>query len=169
MKKIIYFLLLTSVFTLSFARMVCDATSYPNYLTSYWPPTEDGDFYIVSSSNTYSDGTLMRTGGGFEYTAWKSTAFYKSHWISCTLTTDADLVKDYWPYERTCYLLTAHCTITEKTQFWTTGVKYTELKGYRSNGTLQWSRDEEGSTDIYCYNNSGMNIVKRVNDPQYCK
>lgn len=151
------------------ARSVCDRTSYPKYLSQYYTPSEDGDYYIVSSSNTYSDGTRMETGMSFEYTNWKSDARYKSHWITCLITTDPELVRNYYPYEESCYVLTAHCTIIEKTQFWEAGVKYTELKGYRSNGTLRWARDEAGSTDIYCYNSSGMSIIKRVNDPQYCK
>ena len=77
--------------------------------------------------------------------------------------------KKCWKFGSSCFEYTLNCTVKARIQFYAAGVKYTDKKGYRTDGTLKWSRDKAGSTDIYCYNKSGMSVVKRVNDPYYCK
>lgn len=149
---------------------VCDTWSYSNSVTPRFTPIESGTYYAISKTLTYANGERMVKGNGFEYTAWKDALWYNTHAILCAIS-DIEAKSQYnYLGERydTCYLITLDCLVSERIQFYTAGVNYTDLKGYRTDGTLQWTRDKIGSTDIYCYNKSGMTIVKRVNDPQYC-
>lgn len=171
MKKIIIItiLLLSSI---AFSG-VCNSWSYKNSVDDVITPTESGKYYAITKNNTFSNGESIEIGKGFSYNKWKNDLWYKTHWISCSITniepkagySFGEIFGDY----ESCFLITLDCSVEERTQFYDTDVKYTDLKGYRRDGTLQWTRNEIGSTDIYCYNKSGMNIVKRVNDPQYCK
>lgn len=176
MKKLFFAIMLLS--NLVFAG-ICDSWSYANHVTSSFPPIKSGKYYAISSDNTYSDGSRIKNEDYFLYTAWKDDIWYNTHWISCSVNNieyKAERETRYFQSvgsveytTKSCYLLTLNCTVSERTQFYAADVKYTDLKGYRKDGTLKWTRDEIGSTDIYCYNNTGMTIIKHVNDPQYCK
>lgn len=137
---------------------------------SYFPPTKSGTYTQISSTNTYSDGTIKSVGKGIMFPSWEDTDFYKQHWISCSIT-DIEHKSQYNEYSgyESCYVYTINCSVSERTQFYAANVSYTTLQGYRDDGTRKWSRDEPGSTDISCYNNTGMYVTKRVNDPYYCK
>lgn len=167
MKKIVF----TTIILLSslvFAG-VCDSWSYTNSATPQFVPIKSGKYYAISKDITYSNGERMVKGNGFIYTRWEDDLWYTTHWISCSITDIEKKIATEYKYHQSCYLITLDCSVLERTQFYAADVKYTDLKGYRTDGTLQWTRDKIGSTDIYCYNKSGMTIVKRVNDPQYCK
>ena len=125
-------------------------------------PTKSGRYYAYDNDLKYSDGTDIEVGKSYMYTSWKDTKWYNYHYISCKIT-DIDTIDD------SLYVLRLYCTVEERTQFYLSDVTYYDLNGYRTDGTLKWSRDEVGSTDIHCYNKSGMSVVKRVNDPYYCK
>ena len=168
MKKIVFITYLFS--SIVFAR-VCDSWSYSNGVNDLIVPIKTGKYYAISDDNTYSNGERILTGKYFQYTAWEDNFLYNTHWISCKvkdIEPKSEYNRFYEKYE-SCYLLTLYCDVSERTQFYKDDVKYTDLKGDRRDGTLKWSRDEIGSTDIYCYNKSGMTIIKHVNDPQYCK
>lgn len=177
MKKFI-FITIMFLSSIVYAGM-CDWYSYTNSVTSFILPVKSGKYYAITKTNTFSNGEPKEIGKGFAYTDWEDNKWNKTHWVSCSI---ADI--EYKAERKThylesigsveytaesCYLLTLDCTVEERTQFYAADVKYTDLKGYRRDGTLKWTRDEAGSTDIHCYNKSGMTIVKRVNDPQYCK
>lgn len=149
---------------------VCDSWSYSNSVNSLIVPTKTGKYYAISDDNTYSNGERILKGNYFQYAAWEDVFWYNTHWISCKvkdIKPKSEYNRFYEKYE-SCYLLTLYCDVSERTQFYKDDVKYTDLKGYRRDGSLKWTRDKIGSTDIYCYNKSGMAIIKRVNDPQYC-
>ena len=169
MKKLI-FIAIMLLSNLVFAGD-CNVYSYTNPVNSYIPPIKSGTYYAITKHNTYSNGERILKGNGYMYSNWEDNILYKAHRISCSVT-DIEPKSEYNRYleqYESCYLLTLNCSVEEKTQFYTANVKYTDLNGYRTDGTLRWTRDEIGSTDIYCYNKTGMTIVKRVNDPQYCK
>lgn len=167
MKKIIFAIMLLS--SLVFAG-VCDSWSYTNSVDDVIVPTKSGKYYTISKDITYSNGERMVTGKGFKYNRWDDVLWYKTHWISCSIT-DIEVKSEYIDLysKEYCYLVTLDCLVSERTQFYDADVKYTDLEGYRTDGTLRWTRDKVGSTDIYCYNKSGMTIVKRVNNPKHCK
>lgn len=166
MKKLI---LITIMILSSFVyARICDSWPYRG-VTSNITPIKSGEYYAITKDFYYSNGELIKIGKSFMYSNWENDFWYNTHWISCKITniepkSDSDNFQD-----EGCLLLTLDCSVEERTQFYTNDVKYTDLKGYRKNGTLQWSRDKVGSTDIYCYNKSGLSVVSRVNDPQYCK
>lgn len=169
MKKLIFITIMLLSTLACAGDWGCDKWSYENYIDGTNMPDNNGTYYAISDDNTYSDGTPMSIGKGFQYTGWKNYFSYKAHDISCEIT---DIVPKsgimYGKY-KSCYVLTLHCDVSERMQFYADGiVTYYDLQGYRNNGTLKWSRDKAGSTDIYCYNKSGLSVVKRVNDPQYC-
>lgn len=149
---------------------VCDSWGYANGLDGSIGPTSSGTYYVVDKNRTYSDGTYMSVGKGFEYTGWKDSFWGKAHDISCKIT-DIESTGGYTFGEyKSCYLITLHCDVSERMQFYADGiVTYYDLQGYRNNGTLKWSRDKVGSTDIYCYDKNGIGITKRVNNPAFCK
>lgn len=151
---------------------VCNTWSYTNSVTPEIPPITSGKYYAISKHNTYTNGEPMVTGNAFEYTNWHNDLWYNTHWISCSIMDIVPQIQYDFVFDdyvvTNCYRITLNCSVTERTQFYTSDVNYTDLKGYRSDGTLKWERDKIGSTDIYCYNSSGITIIKRVNDPQYC-
>lgn len=168
MKKLI-FITIMLLSTLACAG-ACDSWSYRNGVDGSIVPTRSGTYYAIDEDRTYSDGTYMSVGKGFSYTGWEDSFWYKAHVISCKITDIEPTSGDTWGEYKSCYLLTLHCDVTERMQFYADGiVTYYDLQGYRNNGTLKWSRDKAGSTDIYCYDKSGLSVMKRVNDPQYCK
>ena len=127
------------------------------------PPTKSGRYTTYVNDLKYSDGTDIEVGKSYMYTLWEDTKWYNYHWISCEIA-DIDTIDDSF------YVLGLDCTVEERIQFgYRSNVTYYDLNGYRTNGTLKWSRDEAGSTDIHCYDKSGMSVIKRVNDPYYCK
>ena len=167
MKKIVF---ITIILLSSFVFAgVCNSWSYANIVDAVILPIESGTYYAISKDIEYSNGESIVKGKGFKYTRWDKTLWSKMHWISCSVT-NIELKSEYVDLysKEDCYLITLDCIVEERTQFYAANVKYTDLKGYRKDGTLKWTRDEAGSTNIYCYNKSGMTIVKRVNDPQYC-
>ena len=137
-----------------------------NAVDSYTLPSKSGTYYAAEDDITYSDGTDIEVGKYFWYSKWEDDPWYKYHFISCKV---ADIKIKYGG----CYTIKLDCTVQELTQFYnanyTASITYTELKGHRSDGTLKWSRDSIGSTDIYCYDKSGMTAVKHVNNPYYCR
>lgn len=167
MKKLI-FITIMLLSTLACAG-ACD--NYNDDFPRSYPPKKSGTYTQISSTNTYSDGTVKTVGGGIMYDSWEDSFWYRAHNISCTIT-DIKIRTQYDDYNgyKSCYAYTIDCSVSERMQFYADGiVTYYDLQGYRNNGTLKWSRDKAGSTDIYCYDKSGLSVVKRVNDPQYCK
>lgn len=132
---------------------------------SYTLPKKSGSYYAYSDDLKYSDGRDIKVGNSFWYTAWEDNTWYKSHYIRCNITNIDALTS--------LYILHLDCTVQELPQFYndnyTASITYTDLKGHRSDGTLKWSRDSIGSTDIYCYDRNGMTIIKHVNNPYRCK
>lgn len=148
----------------------CDSWSYRNSVDGVIEPTRSGKYVAFSNSNTYSNGMPIEIGGSFMFTSWEDSPWYKSNWISCSVTNiELKFGHDYGSSTDPCYLISLNCSVEERLQFYNANVKYSDLKGYRRNGSLKWTRDKVGSTDIYCYDKSGISVVKRVNDPQYCK
>ena len=174
MKKL-FLITIMLLSTLVCARHECSELGYSNTISSHFSPVKSGTYYAIDNDLKYSDGTNIEVGNFFSYTAWEDAKWYNSHWISCKIT---DIVpkkeyNEYWQKYEYCYLLTLDCTVQERAQFYnanyTASITYTELKGHRSDGTLKWSRDSIGSTDIYCYDRNGMTIIKHVNNPYRCK
>ena len=170
MKKLILITIML-LSTLACARHECSTLGYSNTVSSYSSPSKSGTYYAIDHDLTYSDGTDIEIGKYFMYSAWKDVTWYNYHRISCKITDieSKHEYNEYWQKYEYCYLLTLDCTVEERTQFYLSDVTYYDLNGYRTDGTLKWSRDKAGSTDIYCYNKSGMSVIKRVNDPYYCK
>lgn len=133
---------------------------------SYTLPKKSGKYHAYVNDLKYSDGTDIKVGNSFWYAAWEDYTWYKSHYIRCEIT-DIDSINDSF------HVLRLDCTVQEFPQFYndnyTASITYTDLKGHRSDGTLKWSRDSIGSTDIYCYDRNGMSIIKHVNNPYRCK
>lgn len=148
----------------------CDFWNYSNHVDDLVKPIRSGKYVAISKTNTYSNGLPIKIGGTFWYTAWEDSPWYKSNWISCSVTNvKSKFGRDYGSPDDHCYLISLNCSVEERLQFYNANVKYSDLKGYRRNGSLKWTRDKKGSTDIYCYDKYGINVVKRVNDPYYCK
>ena len=145
--------------------MLLSTLACASRLDSYTLPTKSDRYTAYVNDLKYSDGTDIEVGKFFMYNAWEDYTWYKYNWISCKIT---DIKSEYDTYQQE-YDLTLDCTVEERTQFYLSDVTYYDLNGYRTDGTLKWSRDKAGSTDIYCYNKSGMYVIKRVNDPYYCK
>lgn len=154
MKKLI-FITITLLSTLVCASRV----------DSYTLPKKSGSYYTYSDDLKSYDGRDIKVGDSFWYTAWEDNTWYKSNYIRCKITNIDSLTS--------LYILHLDCTVDGRVQFYndnyTASITYTDLKGHRSDGTLKWSRDSIGSTDIHCYDKSGMYVVKRVNDPYYCR
>lgn len=133
-------------------------------LDPFSPPTKSGRYLEYVKDLKYSDGTDIEVGKSYMLSKWEDTKWYQYHRILCKIT-DIDTIDDSF------YVLGLYCTVEERIQFYgdRSNVTYYDLNGYRTNGTLKWSRDEVGSTDIHCYDKSGMTVVKRVNNPSYCK
>ena len=149
--------------------MLLSTLACASRVDSHTLPKKSGSYYTYSDDLKYSDGTDIEVGKYFNYSRWEDDLWYKSHWITCKIT---DITPDYL-YNEHCYRLTLDCSVHERAQFYnanyTASITYTDLKGHRSDGTLKWSRDSIGSTDIYCYDRNGMTIIKHVNNPYRCK
>lgn len=165
MKKLLIAVL--AVAALSYAG-VCDSWSYTNAVNDF-PPRSNGKHYLISQTDKYSNGNPILIGLSLSMDNWYRSFWGKAHNISCTVD-DIEGKSGYTYGElKSCYLITLDCSVEERLQFYSAGVTYYQLSGYRNDGTLLWSRNEAGSTDIYCYDKSGMHATKRVNDPYYCK
>ena len=140
------------------------ACAYSIELDYQTPPNKSGRYISYLVTLKYVDGTDMEVGQDFMYTSWKDTKWFEYHWISCKISSIHSTNPIY---------LVLDCTVEEREQFYngnhTASITYQDLKGHRSDGTLKWSRDSIGSTDIYCYDRNGMTIIKRVNNPYRCK
>lgn len=147
----------------------CD--KYYSTVNGVNPPKYSGTYRYIGNAPT----TSSSVGDEIQFPNWPNLRFYQEHYISCKIT-DIEEHYDYGdldyitqkPKKRYCREFTLYCDVSEKTQFYSAGVTYSQLSGYRSNGTLKWKREKEGSTDIFCYGKSGLYVVKRVNDPSYC-
>lgn len=144
-----------------------------NYWNDNFPilhaPHKTGTYTHITNQDVFSNGTVMAIGLGIYRDEWKDDSFYEYHSVSCSISN----IEHVYQYEpdggiETCYVITIDCSVTERTQFFRSNVKYTDLNGYRTDGTLKWSRLNYGSTDIICYDENGINVIKRVNDPYYC-
>ena len=125
------------------------------------PPVSGKYSIIVPNSMRYNIGDNLT------FTTWNNSHdSVECHIIHTNFYYDENKC---WKFGSSCFEYTLNCTVKARIQFYAAGVKYTDKKGYRTDGTLKWSRDEVGSTDIHCYDKSGMSVVKRVNDPYYCK
>lgn len=141
--------------------MLLSTLACASIIDAVYPPTRSGRYVVYVDDLKYSDGTYIKVGNSFMFTAWKDTKWYEYHDILCKIV-DINVTNS-------SYALSLNCTVEESIQFYLSNATYYDLKGYRTNGTLKWSRNEVGSTDIYCYDKSGMSVVKRVNEPYYCK
>lgn len=161
MKKMFSIILLLATFV--FAQQ-CNVNSYGSHVDyDFWPFTS-GTYYYVEKGNKLD---VYKEGNFFEFASWQSEGWYRSCRIkNVTFTAGYD-----GPYSFSehivCTVLQLDCTVKELDQF--PGIKYTDMNGYRPNGTLRWSRTSKGSTDIFCYCKNGINITKRVNNPAFCK
>lgn len=145
-------------------------SGYSSNIGAYDLPHRTGYYTFISRGNTYSNGTDYEVGRTIMWNDWEDYDFYKSHLIDCTIRNiQPHNDYDYERNPRSCYELSIHCTVSEKTQFYSEGVTYSQLRGYRYDGTLKWTREKPGSTDISCYAKSGMYVVSRVNNPASCK
>ena len=132
----------------------------------HMPPPVSGKYsIIVPNSMRYNIGDDLT------FTTWNNS--YDSvecHIIHSHFYYDENKC---WKFGSSCFEYTLDCDVQERAQFYnanyTASITYTELKGHRSDGTLKWSRDRIGSTDIYCYDRNGMTIIKHVNNPYRCK
>ena len=121
-------------------------------------------YYYVEKGNKLDK---YKEGNYFRFSTWNSEQWYKSCKIkNVTFTAGYDGPYSFSEYIL-CTVLELYCVVKEKEQF--SGIKYSDMNGYRRNGTLRWSRNSEGSTDIFCYDKNGTGITKRVNNPVFCK
>lgn len=162
MKKMFSIILLFATFV--FAQQ-CDVHSYGVDVT-YIPPYETGTYYYLVKGNKLDK---YKEGNFFRFSDWDldSERWYRSCKIkNVTFTAGYD-----GPYSFSehivCTVLKLYCDVKELDQF--PGIKFTDVNGYRKNGTLRWSRTSKGSTDIFCYSQNGIDITKRVNNPAFCK
>lgn len=166
MKKTILFIMCLIVNAISY-----NACGYGS-LNSQNMPTKSGTYKLISEDdNIFSDGSIKYIGASIVYNDWENEEFYQQHNIHCTIT-DIKRREVYDNYDEKivmCYTNTIECEVSKKIQFYEDYIYFTTLSGYRNDGTLKWSRDKSGSTDISCYNKTGMSVVKRVNNPHYCK
>lgn len=129
----------------------------------YSPPLVSGKYYIIAPEAMYQN-----IGDDLAFNTWDKS--YPYYTITCYITNRRYLYDDSRcsKYGSNCYEYTLDCSVSKRTQFYADDVKYTDLRGYRTDGTLRWTRDSAASTDIYCYDKNGMNVIKRVNNPKYC-
>lgn len=146
---------------------MCPVMGSADFVSSLFKPLKSGKYKAISSSNTYSNGELVTIGNNFSYTAWDNE-FYN---ISCKVI-DINTCYQYKHFSagtESYYQFTLVCSVSDKIQFYSPKtIYYKDVKGYRNDGTLQWTREQAGSTDITCYSKNGLSVVKRVNSPKYC-
>lgn len=161
MKKICSIILLLAAFV--FAQE-CNVHSYGLGVDYDFPPYSTGTYYYLEKGNKLDK---YKEGYYFRFSTWNSERWYRSCKIkNVTFTEGYDGLYSFSEHI-VCTVLKLYCDVEEIEQF--TGIKYTDMNGYRRNGTLRWSRTSEGSTDIFCYGQNGIDIVKRVNNPSFCK
>ena len=166
MKKLTTLILIIA----AFANAMCIQSYHDDYINGIIRPVKSGNYKTVLSKNRFSNGDPIVIGSGFNFNNWEKYDTYTS--ISCKVI-DIDMCDEY-EYRSSNriskYEYTLECTVTDKIQFYyPKEITYKELKGYRNDGTLLWTRDRVGSTDISCYSKNGLYTVKRVNSPSYCK
>lgn len=167
MKKIITFILIAMAFAM--AGGMCPTIGSANYVDALFNPLKSGEYKTLSIDNKFSNGSTVKIGDGFVYTKWENNLYLT---INCKVTN----INICYQYKYNSagldarYEYTLDCTVSDKIQFYSPKIiYYKDVKGYRNDGTLQWSRESAGSTDITCYSKNGLSIVKRVNNPGYCK
>lgn len=164
MKKIITLILIAIAFA---SAGMCQVIESVDYVSSLIKPLKSGKYKAISKSNTYSSGKLITVGGSFSYTDWDNE-FYS---ISCKVI-DINTCYQYKQFSggtESYYQFTLDCSVSDKIQFYSPKtIYYKDVKGYRNDGTLQWTREHAGSIDITCYSKNGLNVTKRVNSPKYC-
>ena len=169
MKKLILItiMLLSTLACASIDSDMCYEARYHHAIAAACPPLVSGTYFTFYVDLKYVDGTDRKVGDKYYPLNWEDDPWSRSHLISCEIANIDTSQRDGW------YRFEIECTVQGRIQF------------FRKNGTLKWSRDEVGSTDIYytdiykfydkyndiynCYDKSGVNVVKRVNDPYYCK
>ena len=169
MKKLILItiMLLSTLVCASIDSDMCRDARFHHVIFSTCPPLVSGTYCTFSGSLKYADGTDRKVGDKYYPPKWENDPWNKSHDISCEITNIDSSRSDG------VYMFNLECTVKGRIRF------------FRKNGTLKWSRDEVDSTDIYytdiynfydkyndiynCYDKSGMSVVKRVNDPSYCR
>jgi len=158
--------------TLLAAGVVCAGTcdkyiKNENILQNWQTPLYTGTYKLFSSTGKFSDGSPITVGEGYVRSGWNIPGLI----TNCNVKHKE---RKYYGYDEneqdwvSCYIITVYCEIKDRTQF-IEGIKWNTKVGYRENGTRKWSRIESGSNDINCYDRNGMKVVKRVNDPYYCK
>ena len=182
MKRIVLLLLVTVSFG------ICDcpdgySDTYKGYtaLNAYTLPHKTGTYYVVKDSykdwpeNVYSNGEQIKIGDSYMYSKWKELVDWKYYKVDCKVVKQGyDLSRLYKGYKY-CAINGLKCDVTEIPQFyWNNGtevipVYYYTLRDYRSDGTLAWTREQSYSTDISCYDKSGMDVIKKVNNPKACE
>lgn len=161
MKKIFSIILLLAVFVMA---QKCNVQSYGLSVDYDLPPYSSGTYYYLEKGNKLDK---YKEGNFFRFTTWHSEQWYRSCIIeNVTFKAGYDGPYSFSEYI-VCTVLQLDCKVKELEQF--TGIKYTDINGYRLNGTLRWSRTSKGSTDIFCYDKNGIGITKRVNNPAFCK
>ena len=111
------------------------------------------------------------------YNAWEELASWNYYKVKCKVVKQGrDLSRRLnGTIYRYCRINVLKCDVTEIPQFyWNNGtevipVYYYTLRDYRSDGTLAWTRERSYSTDISCYDMSGMDVIKKVNNPKACE
>lgn len=142
----------------------CNVHSYGLGVDYYTPPYSTGTYYYLEEGNKLAE---YKEDNFFYFNKWQSEQWSRKCKIkNVTFTAGYD-----GPYSFSehivCTVLKLYCDVKELDQF--PGIKYTDMNGYRENGTLRWSRTSKGSTDIFCYDKNGIGITKRVNNPAFCK
>ena len=140
-------------------------------------------YTVLTYENSYRGDVIsnrepLKERDGYLYPTWAKIDDWKYYDVKCKLIKQGyEYGEDAYDYLRNkrCIINFLECTVTEIPQFyWYNGkefidIYYYTLRGNRSNGTLAWIRTYNGAPDYYCFDKSGMNIIKRVNDPKACK
>lgn len=137
-----------------------------NMLNDYDAPLYTGTYKYTSKDERFIDGSIISIGSWIMKSTWQIPSLN----TSCKVKYKEQ--KNYYDENKqdwdVCYIFTVDCEVENKTQF-IDNIKWHTKVGYRKDGTLKWSRAQSGSTDINCYDKNGMAVIKRVNDPYFCK
>lgn len=146
----------------------CDGyIKYANKLDYNIPPLESGLYKLTIKDDVFLSGEIIEVGSYLKYVSWNIPSLN----IQCNVRDKEqknyyDEVEQEW---NKCFILEIYCEVENKTQF-IENIKWNTNVGYRKkDGTRKWGREYSGSTDILCYDKNGMEVIKRVNDPFYCK
>lgn len=132
-----------------------------NILEDLFPPLYSGTYKFTSKYNTFKDGSLITVGDGIQRSGWDIPSLD----IKCKVKKTEFLLE---LGHDVCYVFTIDCVVKDKIQF-IEDIKWHTKAGYRKDGTRRWSRTQSGSTDITCYDKTGVSIIKQVNDPYFCR